>query len=62
MRQSTLHPGIYSTGNVMSKSDMTQQEKRLRRNNLLLAGLLAAIALTGILVPLFYYTGLVVPK
>ncbi len=41
---------------------MTQDEKKLKRNNLILALILGAIALTGILVPLFYYTGLTVPK
>ncbi len=46
----------------MAKNQMTYEEKRQRRNNLIVAGLLAAIALTGLLVPLFYYTGLVVPK
>jgi len=46
----------------MSNNILTADEKRLKRNNLLVAGFLSAIALTGVLVPLFYYTGLVVPK
>jgi hypothetical protein len=46
----------------MTKNDLTAEERRLRRNNLIVAALLGAIALTGILVPLLYYTGLVVPK
>jgi hypothetical protein len=46
----------------MAKKDMTIEEKRLRRNNLIVAGVLTAIALTGILVPLIYYTGITVPK
>ena len=41
---------------------MTQDDKNQKRNNLLLALLLGAIALTGMLVPLFYYTGLIVPQ
>jgi hypothetical protein len=41
---------------------MTQDDKRTRRNNIILALVLGAIALTGVLVPLFYYTGLSVPK
>jgi hypothetical protein len=46
----------------MAKKDMTIEEKRLRRNNLIVAAILTAIALTGILVPLLYYTGISVPK
>lgn len=46
----------------MNKTEMTPEQKRLRRNNLLVAVLLSAIALMGILVPLFHYSGLVVPK
>ncbi len=51
-------------GNTSCKTgeDMTNDERRLKRNNLIVAGLLGAIALTGVLVPLLYYTGLVVPK
>jgi len=41
---------------------MTQDDKRTRRNNIVLAIILGAIALVGVLVPLFYYTGLAVPK
>ncbi len=41
---------------------MTNEEKKLRTKNLLVAVLLGAVALTGILVPLFYYSGLVLPK
>ena len=40
----------------------TEHERKQKRKNLLLALLLGAIALAGILVPLFHYTGLVVPK
>jgi hypothetical protein len=46
----------------MAKKDMTIEEKRLRRNNLIVAAILTAIALTGILVPLLYYTGITVPQ
>jgi hypothetical protein len=46
----------------MTKKHMTIEEKRLRRNNLIVAGILTAIALTGILVPLLYYTEITVPK
>ena len=46
----------------MAKNEITDEEKRLRRNNLIVAAILGAIALTGILVPMFYYTGLVVPQ
>jgi hypothetical protein len=46
----------------MDKQEMTFQEKRQRRNNLIVAGILAAIAITGLLVPLIHYTGLVVPQ
>ena len=46
----------------MSNENMTAEQKRLKRNNLIVAWLLSSIALTGILVPLVYYTGLVVPK
>ncbi len=41
---------------------MISDEKKLKRKNLIVASLLGAIALIGILVPLFYYTGLTVPK
>jgi len=46
----------------MSNQNMTEDQKRLRMKNLIVAWMLASIALTGILVPLFYYTGLTVPK
>jgi len=46
----------------MNNESVTADQKRLKRNNLIVAGILSAIALTGILVPLFYYTGLAVPK
>lgn len=46
----------------MAKKHMTSEEKRLRRNNLIVAGILTAIAVSGILVPLLYYTGINVPK
>ena len=49
-------------GESMSKNQLNIEERRLKRNNLLVAALLGAIALAGVLVPLFYYTGLVVPK
>lgn len=46
----------------MSNENISAEQKRLKRNNLIVALVLGSIALTGILVPLFYYTGLVVPK
>jgi len=46
----------------MTKDEMTVEEKRLRRNNLIVAGILAAVALMGILIPLIHYTGLIVPQ
>ncbi|MBC8209823.1 MAG: hypothetical protein H8E21_02050 [Gammaproteobacteria bacterium] len=46
----------------MSNPDMDKYNKQLKMKNFIVAGILSAIALTGILVPLFYYTGLVVPK
>ncbi len=46
----------------MMNENITEADKRLKRNNFIVAGILSAIALTGILVPLFSYTGLVVPK
>lgn len=47
---------------MSNKKNMTEDEKRLRMKNLIVAWMLSSIALTGILVPLFYYTGLAVPK
>jgi len=41
---------------------MTNDDKSLKMKNLIVASVLGAIALIGVLVPLFYYTGLVVPK
>ena len=38
--------------------DMTDDEKRLRRNNILLAVILGAIALLGTLIPYNYLKGL----
>jgi len=46
----------------MSNQNMVKYDKQLRIKNFIVAGILSAIAITGILVPLFYYTGLVVPK
>ncbi|MCP4076139.1 MAG: hypothetical protein GY744_08140 [Gammaproteobacteria bacterium] len=46
----------------ITDAEISDAEKRLKRNNIIVAGILSAIALTGILVPLFYYTGLVVPQ
>lgn len=40
----------------------TQDEKKIKRNNLFVAFILGAIALIGALVPLFYYSGLTVPQ
>ena len=48
--------------NFMTKEDLTPEEKRLKRNNLIVAIILGSIALTGILVPLLYYTGLKLPQ
>ena len=38
------------------------REKRQKRNNLIIAVALGAIALTGVLVPIFHYTGLTLPQ
>lgn len=38
------------------------REKRQKRNNLIIAFVLSAIALTGLLIPLFHYTGLTLPQ
>lgn len=40
---------------------MTEEQKRLRRNNILLAITLGIFALLGALIPYYYLKGLVVP-
>ncbi|MCK4710799.1 MAG: hypothetical protein KAU21_19450 [Gammaproteobacteria bacterium] len=46
----------------MSNENLTLEQKRLKRNNYIVAGILSAFALIGILVPLIYYTGLSLPQ
>jgi len=46
----------------MMNEDAAEAARRLKRNNYIVAGILTAFALTGILVPLIYYTGLTLPQ
>jgi hypothetical protein len=46
----------------MKEENSIDNEKNTKIRNYLVAGILAVIALVGLLMPLFYYTGIQVPK
>jgi len=49
------------TENTENTEDRLKKQKQ-KRNNLIVAAILSAIALIGVLVPLLHYTGLKLPQ